>query len=403
VLAKRSCGLLLVLVTATVAARAAEKRFFPEARFEKGQLKYIDHLPVLIVAGTPQEMGRQEAALVGDVTKTLAGYPRQLMTLSGGDKHWDKCVAMAETLVSHAIPAHRDELRSFAAKAGVGNDLLDVANTIMDLHRGGFGCSSLMIEPAKSRSGGVLFGRNLDFYSLGILNRYGLVAIYRPGGKHAFASVGFPGLVGCLSGMNDAGLAMAVHEVRLTADGAPLLNSKAMPYTLCFRRILEECTTIQQAERLLRASERSTILSLAICDRTGSGVLEITPKTVVLRRGSDGMCVNTNHFRSDALCVLKICPRYAQLSKAAAMEKLGVSEVFKKLDEVNQDARTVQSMVFEPGPLVLHVAMGSIPATKGPLRTLELKPLFRPAPESQTGPQRERGKPVPALAGASGS
>ena len=68
--------------------------------------------------------------------------------------------------------------------------------------------------------------------------------------------------------MNDAGLAMAVHEVRITADGAPMLNPKAMPYTFCLRRILEECTTIEEAEKLLRSSERSTILSLAICDRS---------------------------------------------------------------------------------------------------------------------------------------
>ena len=180
--------------------------------------------------------------------------------------------------------------------------------------------------------------------------------------------------------MNDAGLALAVHEVHASADGAPLLNPKGMPYTLAFRRVLEECTTIEEAEKVLRKTERSTILSLALCDRQGCGVLEITPKTVVLRRGGDGICVNTNHFRSESLAVSKVCPRYALLSKAAAIEKLGVADVFKKLDEVNAGPLTAQSMVFEPGPLILHVAMGKGPATKGPLERLELKPLFKPAP-----------------------
>ena len=141
------------------------------------------------------------------------------MTLSGQGKQWDKCVKTAQTLTSHAPPAYRDELQSYAAKAAIPLDQLEVANTIMDLHRGGYACSSLMIEPAKSATGGILFGRNLDFYSLGVLDRYGLVTVYRPQGKHAFATVGFPGLIGCISGMNDAGLAMAVHEVRITADG----------------------------------------------------------------------------------------------------------------------------------------------------------------------------------------
>ena len=382
-LARRTwCGALLLLTFVAVfpcggIASAAEKRTFHEARFEKGQLKYVGNVPVLSVEGSPQEMGRQEAVLTGEVVKSLASYPRQLMVLSGRGKDWDKWVETAQTLTSHASQAHRDELQSYAAKSGYPLDLIRVANAIMDLHRGGYACSALMIDSAKSQTGGILFGRNLDFYTLGVLDRYGLVTVFRPNGKHAFATVGFPGLTGCISGMNDAGLAMAVHEVRLTADNAPILNPKAMPYTLCLRQILEDCTTIEQAEKVLRASERSTILSVDICSRTGTGVLEITPKTVALRRGSDGICVNTNHFRTDGLCLWKACPRYAILSRAASMEKLDVNDVFKKLGEVNQEAKTVQSMIFEPSTLVLHVAMGKVPATKCPLETVKLKPLLK--------------------------
>ena len=197
--------------------QAAEKPPFQEGRFEKGELKYVNHLPVLSVAGTPEEMGRQEAVLTGAVVKVLAAYPRQLMKLSGRCPQWDKCVKTARTLMSHATQAHRDELQSFAVKAGISPDMLTVANTIMDLHRGGFACSSLMVEPGKSRTGGILFGRNLDFYTLGVLDRYGLITVHRPKGRHAFATIGFPGVTGCISGMNDAGLAMAVHEVHASA------------------------------------------------------------------------------------------------------------------------------------------------------------------------------------------
>jgi len=64
---------------------------------------------------------------------------------------------------------------------------------MVDMYRGGFGCSSLLIEPSRSATGGPLFGRNLDFYGRGILHKYSLVAVYRPDGKHAFAAVTFPG------------------------------------------------------------------------------------------------------------------------------------------------------------------------------------------------------------------
>ena len=162
-----------------------------------------------------------------------------------------------------------------------------------------------------------------------------------------------------------------------SADGAPLLNPKGMPYALAFRRILEECKTIEEAEKLLRKTERSTILSLAVCDRQSCGVLEITPKNVVLRRGSDGICVNTNHFRSESLALWKHCPRYAVLSKAAAIEKLDVADVFKKLDEVNLGPLTVQSMVFEPGAACPAPGHGHVPgdeATAGKTGTQAVFP-----------------------------
>ena len=302
-----------------------------------------------------------------------------MLTLRGRSQQWNQFLAAARKLISHAPSAHREELRSFAQQAEIPPDMLSVANTIMDLYRGGFACSSLMVEPAKSQTGGVLFGRNLDFYSLGVLDRYGLITIRRPTQGHAFATIGFPGLAGCISGMNDAGLGVAVHEVRTSADGSPFFNAKGVPYALAFRRVLEECATVDDAKKLLNETERTTLLSLAVCDRHGCGVLEITPRHVVLRRGSDGICVNTNHFRSEPLAVRKTCPRYAMLSKAASMEKLGVDDIFKKLDEVNLGLLTVQSMVFEPEPLILHLAMGSCPATKLPLETIDLKPLFRPA------------------------
>ena len=80
---RRWFWLLLVLVAPFSVLQAAEKLPFQEGRFEKGELKYVNHLPVLSVEGTPEEMGRQEAALTGAVVKVLAAYPQQLMMLSG--------------------------------------------------------------------------------------------------------------------------------------------------------------------------------------------------------------------------------------------------------------------------------------------------------------------------------
>ena len=369
--------LVIPLLTASV-ARAADQRVFKEGRSGDAELKYLNDLPVLIVAGTPEEIGRQKAALTAEVVKLLSDYPRQLLEKSGRKDRWPKILEMSKAVAPQLPADHRAELRAFAERSGVDRDLGILANTMVDIYRGGFACSSLIVDPEQSATKGLLFGRNLDFYTLGMLDKYSLVTVHRPKGKHAFVSVGFPGLFGCVTGMNDAGLALAVHEVFVSRDGASIFNPKGVPYTFCFRRMLEECETVEEAEKLLRSTERTTILSLAVCDRQGGAVLEMTPKSVVVRHGSDGICACTNHFRSDELAVILWCNRYRKLIQSRKSDQLDIPDVAKKLHEVNLGRLTVQTMIFEPATLKLHLAIGSCPSSALPMKPLELKPLFAP-------------------------
>ncbi len=379
-LRKNCWGLLWLILLAIPRAQAAQPRYFEEGHSGHGELRYINELPVLEVTGTPEEIGREKSALTGDEVKAIAQYPQQFIERVGGAERWAKLLHMAKALLPQFPHDHLVEIRSFRDHSEVDRDLGIIGNTLPDIYRGGFGCSSLIVEGRRSATGGPLFGRNLDFYSLGILDKYSLVTVYRPKGKHAFVSIGFPGLFGCLSGMNDAGLALAVHEVFMARDHSPMFNPKGVPYTLAFRRVLEECADIGQAERLLRSIERTTMLNLAVCDRQHSAVFEMTPKSLVVRHGSGGICVCTNHFRSPELAVdfLMGCRRYQILSQARLMDKLDVPDVAEKLNEVNLGLLTVQTMIFEPAVLKLHLAIGGRPSSSQPMRPLELGPLFQP-------------------------
>jgi predicted choloylglycine hydrolase len=251
--------------------------------------------------------------------------------------------------------------------------------------RKAIGCSALIVEGVRSETGQPLFGRNLDFPTSGYLQEYSLVTVYQPTGKHAFVAVTFPGLVGCLSGMNDAGLALAILEVHVARDGSTRFDKSGTPYALCYRRLLEECSTVEEAEKLLRTMKRTTRTLLAICDRNGGGVLEITPKQVLMRQAVGGVCPCTNHFVSKELSPLvelnlfRTRERYRELEKRAELvEKFDVPTVNKALDAANMDDWTLQTMVFEPATLRLHVALGKCPSSALPLRLLELAPLLGP-------------------------
>src|SRR5262249_16510270 len=160
-----------------------------------------------------------------------------------------------------------------------------------------------------------------------------------------FASVGFPGILGCLSGMNDTGLCLAVLETYAARDGAPKFNARGTPYAMCYRRILEECTTIEEAEKLLRSMNRTTMNNLAVCDKKGGAVFEITPKSVIVRRPQQGICPCTNHFRSPELASSTRCWRY-DILKQNTDRTLGLADLARQLDLVNQGTSTFQTMVF---------------------------------------------------------
>ena len=67
---------------------------------------------------------------------------------------------------------------------------------------------------------------------------------------------------------------------------------------------------------------------------------------------------------------------------------VSVEDVARKLHEVNMGPLTVQTMIFEPGPLRLHLAIGACPASALPLKPLDLAELFRPArpsPDANSG------------------
>jgi hypothetical protein len=377
-------GLIFLTILVSAVANAADKRPFTEGKFEKGELRYINDLPVLIVAGSPEEIGRQKGALTGGVIPKIEEYPKRLLSFKETDPNREKKLhEMAESLVPQIPADHREEIRAFAKQSGLEGrwDIGVLANVMVDIYRGGFACSSIIVDGEHSTTKGPLFGRNLDFYTLGLIDDYNLVTVHRPTDKHAFVTIGFPGLFGCVSGMNDAGLAIAVHEVWMSRDKAAMYNPKGVPYTFCFRRILEECTTVEEAEKLLRSTERTTLLNLAVCDSKTSAVIEMTPKTVAVRHSEKGLCLCTNHFRTDELSPpfpFNMCNRYSTLARSYNQLPMSVADVAERLDQVNMRKLTVQSMVFEPDPLILNLSIAPAPASSQPMKKLELKPLLKP-------------------------
>jgi hypothetical protein len=377
-----ACAVGVALVLAAP-LRADPPFRYPEGKCGTGELKYRNGLPVLTVSGTPEEIGSAVGVLALAPGKRVARYPEEILNRFWIGYLWWPALRTGKGMVEQFPADYRAEFEALAQVGCVDRDRLVVANTLFDIKKL-FACSALLVEPSHSTTGGTLMGRNLDFPTLNYLHEYSLVTVYRPQGcKHAFATIGFPGLLGCLSGMNDAGLTVAVLEVAQVRAGEHWFDINGLPYGLCYRRLLEECSTVAEAFAMLSAMKRTSISNLAVADREGVAVFEITPDHVIMRRTLNGTTVCTNHFCADELKPRVQLNWYATLDRFAALDKLsqikdrvGPGELHVAMHAVSAD-ETLQTMVFEPGTLRLHLAIGAAPSSALPLRALDLGPLLR--------------------------
>ena len=380
-LLKRENALRLSLTLAFLilppAAYAQAPRTFPAATHGKGELRYLEGVPVLVLSGTPEEMGGQFGRLAVANAPDLDGLHARFLKDSGQERRYPFIVGMARALKPNIPPHMAAELRAAGNAAGREEGLLLFANTIADL-TSGLGCSTLVVEPNRSRTGSPLFGRNFDWQPTKGLTEHTLVVAYKGVGKRAFAAVTFSPVTGVVSGMNDVGLCVTINEVLLRkSKDKSTFNWRGTPLLYAFRQVLEECGTVAEAEALLRAVPRTTSCCMTICDTSGGAVFEMTPASLEVRPALGGVACCTNHFRTDKLRLSTDCWRYDRLRPLQHADGLlGVSDVFAQLDGVHQGAATLQSMVFEPSGRVLHLAYGEGPATRRTPKRLDLGRLF---------------------------
>ena len=366
--------LLFAMLPLLLTGIGRAEEVYSAGRSGKAELRFIDTIPVAIFEGTPQELGEQHSALLGKTSKELLKFQKRLFANFDAEFFYPFAVSAGKTLLLNAPLDYQREIAAATAGAGLEGDAVAVTNTLLELRR--VGCSSLIVESERSATGELLFGRNFDFPPFGILDRYGLVKVIRPTGKHAYAEVGFPGLMGVVSGMNSAGLCVATLDVYDTADGSLHFDPKGVPMMLTFRQILEECATVAEAEALLKRTPATTQANLAVADRKLGVVFEITPKQVARRVAERGLVPCTNHFRTQGLTTGETCWRYDRLQQAQQESKLGVTEIQRHLHDANQGEFTLHTMIFEPRELVIHLALGHPPSSGQNLHRLELRELL---------------------------
>lgn len=213
-----------------------------------------------------------------------------------------------------ALPdAMREELAAFAAalpEARTGQYgpyhvlflyqvFPDLAKRVDDVFFEGFAFAVPGRAGAHER-GNFLVGRTFDVDLGHDFEPERLVTFHHPDGKYPFASVGWPGLIGVVTGVNARGIFVALDNVR--TDDPP---EDGLPLSLLARQVLEEADTLDRAIEMLEAAKVRTAGAFLVADGAAgrAAVVELSARPNeerrVVRGDGDPVVFMTNHFASD--------------------------------------------------------------------------------------------------------
>ena len=246
-----------------------------------GALGMIGKKRVLVVSGTPEQMGTAHGRLLADLVPQV--MPRTMalvgagLAVQKGEWFFDRIDEIYRRSSPHTPERFLRECRAMAAAAGITERDAICGNFFPEL----FHCSGVAVRNAASADGRVVHARVLDYMRDINLQKYTVLQVFIPEGGIPWMSVGYAGFLGTVTAMNERGL--AIGEMGGRGEG----QWDGTPMTFLMREVAEKAETVDQALEIMRRLPRSCEYYYVISDAKRNMVgVYATPETfLVLQPG----------------------------------------------------------------------------------------------------------------------
>jgi len=220
-------------------------------RVPHGELRWIEGQRVVLLQGTPQQIGHAHGALLRDealrcIDSVLYTFGTVQTIRSGRWFRHDLDAAYAR-LAPHIPQDHKQETRALASSLGLDLSLTESLNVFPEL----FHCSGFAVFGKATRDGKLYHGRVLDYMTTIGLQDAATTFIVDVQSKIPFANVGYAGFIGSVSGMNARKISLG--EMGGRGEG----QWDGVPMATLMRRALEECSTLDEVMHLWKSSPRT--------------------------------------------------------------------------------------------------------------------------------------------------
>lgn len=232
---------------------------------------------VLIVSGTPEQMGAAHGKLLGPKARRL--MERVVYVVGGADTiysgEWflDRMAEIERRTLPHIPPRFVAECDAMSKAAGVSQRAGRYGNLFPER----FHCSGVAVRGKASPGGQVLQARVLDYMRDIHLQKAAALVVFLPEGKHRWMSLGYAGFIGTVTAMNEKGL--AIGEMGGRGEG----DWDGVPMSFLLRDIMERADSVEQALGILRQSPRTCEYYYVISDKSRAMVgVRATPKELMV-------------------------------------------------------------------------------------------------------------------------
>lgn len=376
-----------------------------------GNEERIGPYPILRVWGAPQEMGfahgyllaEQILKVVGPVLdtddpETIARYDGMLRQLLRYIKIDQRTRSELEAMLQgiEAKLGDRAILDPFDRRITLDDLILHNAG---DLLRA-FGCSGFTVWGPKAGDWEVITTRNFDYPVPGKMGvNAQMILVRKPDqGRHAVASITWPGYIGAFTGVNDAGVCAFMHDG--TGGRSSEVSQPVTPIAITLTSILEQSDAVTGHQRAAKAIESVGSFPFSYMIRVVSPVSDGDPPSPewVFRVDPSGvsrnptgklMCITTNHYLQENLSPVDgandwSLTRYTRLGKRleSTLDPSSAWAAQGSVASSDQGFPTAQTLIVYPTKRRLDIALATwngkvIPATESKPTTITFDELFR--------------------------
>ncbi len=230
------------------------------AREGEGRLEMVDGTRVLVLKGTPEEMGHEHGVLMKKAIHQLVDHI--LFGVGVGSSFEEgkwvlgEIEAAQQRLRPYMDERYLREMDALAGGAGLPREEVRLANYFPEM----FHCSGFAVFGKATADGRLYHGRILDYLRGMGLEQCAVVMVFQPDRGNAWVNVGYAGFIGSVTAMNEKHI--AIGEMGGRGQG----NWDGKPMAELVREVMEKANTLDEAVDIMRKGPRTCQYYYVISD-----------------------------------------------------------------------------------------------------------------------------------------